>query len=98
MREYLRLSKSIVTCFCNVSYNSSFSRRSKRASFSRFDLLLLVGLEEDIFSPSFFFGVDSSVDSRNLLELFLLLDVSEVAAAVDISFVSNLGCFLFRAA
>ena len=59
-----------MTCFCRASYNSSFSLRSKRASFSLFDLLLLVGREA---LSSFFRGVDSA-DSSNLVELFRLRD------------------------
>lgn len=86
----LRLSKSIVTCFCSASYNSSFSCLSNRASFSRLDLELLGGRPR----PSFFvFGVDSA-DSNNLVELFLLLD-SGVLLVVPGSLFSRLTFFGF---
>ena len=90
MRTDLRLSKSIVTCFCNASYNSSFSRLSKRASFSRFDFELLGGRPK----PSFFFGVDSG-DSNNLVELFLLRDSVGVLLVVPGSLFSRLTFFGF---
>jgi len=58
----------MVTCFCNVSYNSSFSLLSKRASFSRLDLPLLGG--RAFSSLTFLIGV--SDDSTNLMDIFLL--------------------------
>jgi hypothetical protein len=76
----------MVTCFCNVSYNSSFSLRSKRASFSRLAFPLLEGLQ--VFSLfSFFLGVVSE-DSAVLPALFRRL-VSEGDGIAATSLISD---------
>src|SRR5205085_10475088 len=70
-RCYLLFSKSMVTCFCNVSYSTSFSFLSNLASFSLLAFLLeLLGFQSSFFS-FFVFGVLSAL-STNFVLLFLL--------------------------
>jgi hypothetical protein len=78
---YRRLRRSMVTCRCRVSYNSSFSRRSKRASFSRLEFLpLLEGLHP--FSVLAFLGVVSAESPANFPALFRLPVPGETAISL----------------